>query len=182
MLTQVMRRSMKTEISSMWNVDMKKDTGPGEKIQKMLPLIYMTPVDTLATTAGILLGAMAMAMDMDTAITVLIGIGDGVIPTGELAGAGEATIIPGIMDTMEDITVVIMADTMDMAMLPVIIAEEEIQIIIPEDPLTIGIIPESQTEAPMPDLKYPEGLPELIIEIVVLDDQDRYEIPDRIVE
>jgi hypothetical protein len=136
----------------------------------------MTPVDTLAITAGILPGA------MDMAITVLIG--DGVIRTGELAGAGEATIIPGIMDTMEDImgaTTLTMVDTTDMAMLPVIIAEEEIQIIIAEDPLTIEIVPESQTEAHTPDLRLPVGrLPGLIIEMVVIDDRDRYEITDRI--
>ncbi len=152
---------------------MKKDTGPGEKTQKMLPLIYMTPVDTLATTVGILPGA--MAMDMDMAITVFIR------GTGELAGAGEATTIPGMVDTMVDImgaTTLTMVDTTDMAMLPVIIAEEEIPIIMPEDPLTIGMVPGSQTEAPMRDLNIPEGLPELTIEIVVLDDQVRCEIPD----
>jgi hypothetical protein len=151
---------------------MKKDTVPGEKTQTMLPLMYMTPVDTLATAAVILPGA------MDMAFTVLIG--DGVIHTGELAGVGEATIILGIMDTMVDIPMVIMGaitlimvETTDMAMLPVIIAEEEIQIIMPEGQVTLEIVPESQTEAHTPDLKLPEGLPELIIETVILDDQVR---------
>ena len=150
---------------------MKKDTEPGEKIQKMLRSITITLVDTSATTAGI-----------------IPGLGDGVIiPTGELAGAGEDIIIPGIvvimvviMEVIMEATILIMVDTTEMAMLPVIIAEEEIQIIIPEDPLTIGIVPGSQAEALIPDLKLAVGLPELIIEIA-LDDQVRCEIPERIV-
>lgn len=159
---------------------MKKDTGPGEKIQKMLRSIYITLVDTSDITAGIIPGA------MDTATTDLIG--DGVIiPTGVLAGAGEDIIIPGIVDIMEDITMAIMGattpimvDTTDMAMLPVIIAEEEIQIIMQEGHLTIEIVPGSQAEVPIQDLKLPVDLPDLTIEIV-LDDQVRCEIPDRIV-
>ncbi len=161
---------------------MKKDMEPGEKTQKMVPSMYITLVDTLATTAGIIRGG-----DMDTAITDLIG--DGVIiPTGELAGAGEVSIIPGIVAIMVYITMVIMGattltmvDTTDMAMLPVIIAEEEILIIMQEGHLTIEIVPGSQAEVPIPDLKLPVGLPGLIIEKVVLDDQVRCEIPDRIV-
>jgi len=151
---------------------MKKDTEPGEKIQKMLRSITITLVDTSVTTAGI-----------------IPGLGDGVIiPTGELAGAGEDIIIPGIADIMEDITMVIMGattltmvDTTDMAMLPVIIAEEEILIIMQEGHLTIEIVPGSQTEVPIPDLKLAVDLPGLTIEIVVLAHQDQYEIPDRIV-
>ena len=152
---------------------MKKDTEPGEKIQKILRSMYITLVDTTAITAGIIPGA------GDMAITVLIG--DGVIiPSGVLAGAGEDIIIPGIVDIMEDITMAIMGDTTDMAMLPVIIAEEEIQIIIPEGHLTIEIVPGSQAEALIPYLKLAVGHPELTIEIA-LDDQVRCEIPDRIV-
>ena len=159
---------------------MKKDTEPGEKIQKILRSMYITLVDTTAITAGIIPGA------GDMAITVLIG--DGVIIlTGELAGAGEATIIPGIVDIMVDITMAIMGatihtmvDTTVMAMLPVIIAEEEIQLIMPEGHLIIEIVPGSQAEALIPDLKLAVGHPELTIEIA-LDDQIRCEIPDRIV-
>ena len=159
---------------------MKKDTEPGEKIRKILRSMYITLVDTTAIPAGIIPGA------GDMAITVLIG--DGVIIlTGVLAGAGEDIIIPGIVDIMEDITMAIMgaitpimADTTVMAMLPVIIAEEEIQIIMPEGHLTIEILPGSQAEIPIPDLKLPVDLPDLTIEIA-LDDQVRCEIPDRIV-
>ena len=161
---------------------MKKDMEPGEKTQKMLPSMYITLVDTLATTAGIIRGGA-----MDTAITDLIG--DGVIiPTGELAGAGEVSIIPGIVAIMVDITMVIMGaithtmvDTMDLAMLPVITEVEEIPIIMPEGHVTLEIVPASQIEVLIPDLKLPVGLPGLIIEKVVLDDQVRCEIPDRIV-
>ncbi len=155
---------------------MKKDTAPGEKIQKILPSMYTPVVDTTAITVGIIPG------DMDMATIVLIG--DGVIiHTGELAGAGEDIIIPGIvviMVVIMEATTLIMVDTTEMAMLPVIIAEEEIQIIMPEDPHTIGIVPESQTEALIPDLKLAVGLPELTIEIA-LDDQVRCEIPEGIV-
>jgi hypothetical protein len=159
---------------------MKKDTAPGEKIQKILPSMYTPVVDTTAITVGIIPGV------MDMATTVLIG--DGVIiHTGELAGAGEDIIIPGIVVIMVVITMVIMeattlimVDTTEMAMLPVIIAEEEIQIIMPEDPLTIGIVPGSQAEALIPDLKLAVGLPELTIEIA-LDHHVQYEIPERIV-
>lgn len=164
---------------------MKKDTGPGEKIQKMLRSIYITLVDTTAITAGITAGIIPGAMD--TATTDLIG--DGVIiPTGVLAGAGEDIIIPGIVDIMEDITMAIMGattlttvDTTDMAMLPVIIAEEEIQIIMPEGHHTIEILPGSQAEVPIPDLNLLVGLPDLTIEMVILDNQDQYEILDQIV-
>jgi len=153
---------------------MKKDTEPGEKTQKMLRSITITLVDTSAITAGIILGV------GDMAITDLIGVGV-IIPTGELAGAGEDIIIPGIVDIMEDITMVIMGATTDLAMLPVIIAEEEIQIIMQEGHLTIEIVPGSQAEVPIPDLKLLVDLLGLTIEIVVLDHQDQYEIPDRIV-
>lgn len=155
---------------------MKKDTAPGEKIQKILPSMYTPVVDTTAITVGIIPGV------MDMATTVLIG--DGVIiHTGELAGAGEDIIIPGIvviMVVIMEATTLIMVDTTEMAMLPVIIAEEEIQIIMPEDPLTIGIVPGSQAEALIPDLKLAVGLPELTIEIA-LDHHVQYEIPERIV-
>ena len=155
---------------------MKKDTAPGEKIQKILPSMCTPVVDTTAITVGIIPGV------MDMATTVLIG--DGVIiHTGELAGAGEDIIIPGIvviMVVIMEATTLIMVDTTEMAMLPVIIAEEEIQIIMSEDPHTIGIVPESQTEALIPDLKLAVGLPELTIEIA-LDHHVQYEIPERIV-
>jgi hypothetical protein len=138
--------------------------------------MYTPVVDTTAITVGIIPGV------MDMATTVLIG--DGVIiHTGELAGAGEDIIIPGIvviMVVIMEATTLIMVDTTEMAMLPVIIAEEEIQIIMPEDPLTIGIVPGSQAEALIPDLKLAVGLPELTIEIA-LDHHVQYEIPERIV-
>ena len=149
----------------------------GEKIPMMSPLIFMAVEDsTAATVAGTILG---MVSD------IAVPIGDGVmdIPIGELVSASAMGILThGIAAITEDITMGIIGPTMVVIMamptLPTTIGEEETQITIQEDHVTIVTVPVSQTEVTTHDLKLVEDRPGPPIVIAGLETEVLYGTPE----
>ena len=148
----------------------------GGKTQMMSPLISMVAEVTTATTAvGIIPTGVMDGTDP-------IGDLDMDIPIGELV-SDMAIITHGIAAITEDITMGIIGPTMvvitEMPTLPTTIGEEETQITLLEDHVTIVTVPVSQTEVATHDLKLVEDRPEPPTVIAGLETEVLCEIQDQ---